>query len=262
LLIFSTRGFNADNLLEENMKHRFALPAALIVALGIAHSATGQQATNSPVENTPQVTVSTLHIHEEPQTTPPSTQPPLTRNKQQNLKGEANPTDPNLEILTDTYEWGGRTKAKTLTLQTLLRIPADGVYGHQTRAAHLSALRFLGLDATNLPSPSSSTKRSFPESSRCPDIEPLAASIGWPQQEIRTLSYVAYRESRCQPTAYNGKDRDRSYGLVQINTKGSLWEHRRDLCSLNEKDDLFVPAINLSCAYKLWSRSGWAPWNM
>jgi hypothetical protein len=240
------------------MKHRFALPVALILTIGAAQNINGPSTPPTHAEAPPTTAnpSTTTTLPPQPTAPPTHTKPPKTKTT------TTTPPNPHLQTLTATYAWGSKNKDQTKSLQALLNIPTDGVYERQTRAAHHQALQFLGLDTSRLPHPPSGQTRRFPDSSRCPQIEAIALSVGWPEQEIRTLSYVAYRESRCDPNAYNGRNRDRSYGLVQINTKGSLWDHRRDLCGLNQKEDLFIPAVNLSCAYELWARSGWAPWNM
>lgn len=95
---------------------------------------------------------------------------------------------------------------------------------------------------------------------QCPDAVNTAAAVGWPADELAALDAVVWRESRCQPDAYNGRNRDRSYGLMQINTKGDLWPDRRDLCGLGVPPDLWDPATNLTCGLHLFRRSGWGPW--
>lgn len=259
------------------MKHRLALPIAVVLGIAVFADSNAKPANNSfalPVqmvesqqqeastEPSSSTTTTTNAIEPSPTPTVSATTENPVSDQSKNAKVSFTPSLPReVEILTGTYEWGSATRIDTEQLQNLLGISVDGHYGRKTLEAHAAALQFLGLPTNELPSPPKPGRR-FPEASRCHEIESLASEVGWPADEIRTVSYVAYRESRCIPTAYNGKGRDRSYGLVQINTKGSLWEHRRDLCGLNEREDLFVPAVNLSCAHKLWLRSGWAPWNL
>lgn len=95
---------------------------------------------------------------------------------------------------------------------------------------------------------------------QCPDVVNMAARLGWPDVELVTLDRVVWRESRCQSDAVNTEGRDRSYGLMQINTKGGLWPDRRDLCGLTVPTDLWDPATNLTCGLHLFRRSGWGPW--
>jgi hypothetical protein len=252
------------------MKHRFALPIAMAVTMGagstFASSAPQALPVPPPIATPTETIPHQVLFHQErtPITAPPPPQPPT---KKKPAAPQPLPATFDLEaatdqILTTDYQWGKATANKTALLQDHLQIIVDGRYGPQTRAAHITALNARGLSTHNVPLPPQNHTRRFPDTSRCESVETLAASIGWPDSEIRTLSYVAYRESRCIPTAYNGTGRDRSYGLVQINLKGSLWKHRSDLCGLTAHEDLFHPETNLRCAHKLWELSGWAPWNM
>lgn len=102
----------------------------------------------------------------------------------------------------------------------------------------------------------------MPGVEHCAALMPVAVAAGWPTAELKKLSRVIWRESRCDPAAYNGTGPDDSYGLVQINLKGYLWRGRAVLCGLTERADLFDPATNLRCALVLWQRSGWSPWRM
>jgi peptidoglycan hydrolase-like protein with peptidoglycan-binding domain len=71
---------------------------------------------------------------------------------------------------------------------------------------------------------------------------------------------VMNRESGCLPLAYNGKNRDRSYGLLQINTKGALWGEIKRRCGLTNKNQLFDPETNIMCGSKLYAAYGKRPW--
>ena len=108
---------------------------------------------------------------------------------------------------------------------------------------------------------------------RCGEWYDTAMAVGWPDELWPTLSYVMYRESRCNPDSYNGTDPNSgSRGLVQINgfwcrpwahsEKG--WLQERDL--LTTCDDLYNPGVNLGSAWAMWRYSqehngcGWRPW--
>lgn len=88
---------------------------------------------------------------------------------------------------------------------------------------------------------------------RCGEWHDLAISVGWAEEEWDTLSRVMFRESRCQPDAWNGHDA----GLTQINQIHTQWlaemgwEHPKDM---------FDPEYNLRFALRLWQTSGWKPW--
>lgn len=96
----------------------------------------------------------------------------------------------------------------------------------------------------------------------CSEWTPLAAQVGWPQERLGWLSGIMRRESGCQPTAHNGRGADDSYGLLQINTKGALWGELQWRCGLTSKDQLFDPATNLACGYKLYLAYGTRPWRV
>jgi len=87
----------------------------------------------------------------------------------------------------------------------------------------------------------------------------LALSVGWPEAEWQWLSCVVFRESRGMPDAYNGRDRDRSYGLVQLNTKGALWGWFVAL-GLTDRAQLFDPTTNLYAARAMFLQFGRQPW--
>lgn len=95
---------------------------------------------------------------------------------------------------------------------------------------------------------------------RCARYETLARKAGWPAHAISKVSYITWREARCNPSAYNGRNRDRSYGLMQINTKGALWSEVARRCHLTSRDQLFTPSVNLACGYRLYVAYGWRPW--
>lgn len=103
----------------------------------------------------------------------------------------------------------------------------------------------------------------------CATFFALAMDAGWTWNDWPTLSRIMWRESRCLPDAYNGRGRDRSYGLVQLNTRGGLWDQPigwgapalRELCGLTTREDLFEPFTNLACARKLYEIRGWKPWS-
>jgi hypothetical protein len=108
----------------------------------------------------------------------------------------------------------------------------------------------------------------------CPEWHQTALQVGWAPEDLPKLSYVLWRESRCDPTAHNTKDPtpDGSRGLSQINgywcrvnqfnPEGFLQAHGvLDTCA-----DLHDPVTNLTAALTIWrygrnlGRSGWGPW--
>lgn len=97
---------------------------------------------------------------------------------------------------------------------------------------------------------------------RCVQYETLLAQHA--RWNVARMSRIMFRESRCNPQAYNGKHRDRSYGLLQINTKSTprlnLWGELQWRCGLTAREQLFDPATNVACAAALYRAYGMRPW--
>jgi len=86
-----------------------------------------------------------------------------------------------------------------------------------------------------------------------------AITAGWPADQAPMLARVMFRESRCDPTAFNAKDSNGgSRGLLQINGTHKLWLMQTGY--INNLDDLFNPDINLRAALHLWNMVGWSAW--
>ena len=52
----------------------------------------------------------------------------------------------------------------------------------------------------------------------CQTVFDMARHVGWPEHELTQLIAIAYRESRCNPTAFNATDPNGgSNGVMQIN---------------------------------------------
>lgn len=92
---------------------------------------------------------------------------------------------------------------------------------------------------------------------RCPTFTPLLKTYRLP---VSFFDYVMWRESRCQPRALNIGRRDRSYGLTQINTKGTLWPEVQRRCKVTYREQLFNPRTNIACAAALYKAYGRRPW--
>ena len=100
--------------------------------------------------------------------------------------------------------------------------------------------------------------------SRCPQHREAALRAGWSESQWSRLDLIMWRESRCQPTAYNGRGRDDSYGLLQLNMRA----HRSWVGPLVNWDytRLYEPETNLRIARQLFDRArrmfgcGWQPW--
>ncbi len=93
----------------------------------------------------------------------------------------------------------------------------------------------------------------------------VAIAAGWSEQDWPRISCIMEHptnknvaESRGDPNAYNGKRRDRSYGLMQLNTRGSLWAWFKPYVSSREQ--LFDPYTNLFVARMMSEYTGAARW--
>lgn len=81
------------------------------------------------------------------------------------------------------------------------------------------------------------------------------------QSDLQAAVAIALAESGGIPTKYNGKGRDQSYGLWQINMKPSEVGDRKSLLGISNNNELFDPAVNARAMYII-SKSGknWGPW--
>lgn len=95
---------------------------------------------------------------------------------------------------------------------------------------------------------------------KCPTYEQVFAEYGL--EPVQTFSYIAWRESRCQPDALNTTlNRDGSFdtGLLQIN---STWKTvTRNVCG-GGLDLLFDLDCNLRVAKYLLDNGGLAHWGI
>lgn len=116
---------------------------------------------------------------------------------------------------------------------------------------------------TTLPMPvvPEKTKDRIPQDNteRCPDWEPQFIKHGLPP---KLFSYIAWRESRCNPKAHNttlNKDGSQDLGLLQIN---STWKTvTKNICGASI-DELFDPTCNLKVAKYLYDNGGPGHWSM
>jgi hypothetical protein len=162
-------------------------------------------------------------------------------------------------ILTRKYGFGERGDRVRVLQRALGGVIVDGVYGNQTRNAHIRKLKALGLPRNNVPSnkPVPRYNISYSNEKRCPQYEQLFAQHGLKPVEV--FSYIAWRESRCNPkstnaTWKNGKivktlNRDGSYdsGLLQIN---SSWASATAQACGTERGNL-RPLLTLECNLKV-----------
>ena len=86
-----------------------------------------------------------------------------------------------------------------------------------------------------------------------------AITAGWPADQAPMLARVMFRESRCNPLAYNAKDSNGgSRGLMQMNGTHVQW--LTELGYITTLDDLFKPEINLAASAHLYRMVGWQAW--
>jgi hypothetical protein len=123
------------------------------------------------------------------------------------------------------------------------------------------------------PATTTTTTTTIPEiDAPCPEWHPTAIAAGWDIDQLHRLGYIIWRESRCDPNAFNGDDPNSgSRGLTQINGFWCLpskshpdgWLQDQEV--LAHCDELYDPMINLIAAYNVWRYAedrgcGWSPW--
>ena len=93
-------------------------------------------------------------------------------------------------------------------------------------------------------------------------IEALATSVGFPASVAPTVARIAMGESSGITNNYNGKGKDDSYGLMQINMYGNLGPARMKQFGLSSKADLNDPTTNMKAALQIWKEAGqsFEPW--
>ena len=104
----------------------------------------------------------------------------------------------------------------------------------------------------------------------CQTVFDMARHVGWPEHELTQLVAVAYRESRCNPDAFNPTDPNGgSAGVMQINyfwCKPSSYYANGYLQAyglLRTCDDLFNLEDNLCSALAIYRYSnGWRAWSL
>lgn len=133
-------------------------------------------------------------------------------------------------ILTAKYSYNERSSRVRRLQRAVGASIVDGHYGPKTRAKHIAKLRSMGLSTVNVPSnkPVPRYNISYNPTRRCPNFEPMFEQYGL--HPIDVFSYIAWRESRCNPESINaiwkkGKivwtlNKDGTYdsGLLQINS--------------------------------------------
>ncbi len=94
---------------------------------------------------------------------------------------------------------------------------------------------------------------------KCTQYVNLARKVGWPKSERANLARIMWRESRCDPKAFNKNDPwGGSYSLLQVNGSNVGWATRMGY--IKTRNDLFNPRKNLKVGLELWRLYGWKPW--
>lgn len=196
----------------------------------------------------------------------------LKRFEERRDQGENAKLQASLLVLRGVYTYDEVSK-KVEALQNVLgNVRVDGHYGAITRKRHLQALRAAGLPTDNVPAISyrSGVLNEYNISDnleeRCPMWEDKFREHGL--EPVEVFSYIAYRESRCNPKAVNArwdangnvvwtlnKDGSIDRGLVQIN---STWKTvTAQVCNSpkGHMDVLFDVDCNLKVAKYLMDNS-------
>jgi hypothetical protein len=92
------------------------------------------------------------------------------------------------------------------------------------------------------------------------ELQTLASSAGFTGSDVNIAAAVALAESGGNSRSYNPVGKDDSYGLWQINMKGSLGPDRRKKFGITSNAALFEPAVNARAAKMIHDSSGWGAW--
>ena len=127
-----------------------------------------------------------------------------------------------------------------------------------------------GLEPASPTPPTTVVTTPITQPDACQTVFDMASHVGWPEHELTQLVAVAYRESRCQPDAFNPTDPNGgSAGVMQINyfwCKPSSYYANGYLQAyglLRTCDDLFDLENNLRSALAIYRYSnGWRAWSL
>jgi hypothetical protein len=167
----------------------------------------------------------------------------------------------NKQVLLDNYSFGEKSERVKSLQQAIGTVRIDGTYGPITRREHIEKLQSLNLPVSNVPTPPMSAVYNIPadQSKRCPMWEPLFKQVGL--EPVEVFSYIAWRESGCNPAAQNARwdangnmtyalNKDKSYdtGLLQIN---SSWRSRvADVCGEDAVENRMSGLKDVNCNVK------------
>ena len=127
-----------------------------------------------------------------------------------------------------------------------------------------------GLEPASPTPPTTVVTTPITQPDACQTVFDMARHVGWPEHELTQLVAVAYRESRCNPDAFNATDPNGgSAGVMQINyfwCKPSSYYANGYLQAyglLRICDDLFDLENNLRSALAIYRYSnGWRAWSL
>ena len=127
-----------------------------------------------------------------------------------------------------------------------------------------------GLEPASPTPPTTVVTTPITQPDACQTVFDMARHVGWPEHELTQLVAVAYRESRCNPDAFNPTDPNGgSAGVMQINyfwCKPSSYYANGYLQAyglIRTCDDLFDLEDNLRSALAIFRYSnGWRAWSL
>jgi hypothetical protein len=127
-----------------------------------------------------------------------------------------------------------------------------------------------GLEPASPTPPTTVVTTPITQPDACQTVFDMARHVGWPEHALTQLVAIAYRESRCNPDAFNPTDPNGgSAGVMQINyfwCKPSSYYANGYLQAyglLRTCDDLFDLEDNLRSALAIYRYSnGWRAWSL
>ena len=127
-----------------------------------------------------------------------------------------------------------------------------------------------GLEPASPTPPTTVVTTPITQPDACQTVFDMARHVGWPEHALTQLVAIAYRESRCNPDAFNATDPNGgSAGVMQINyiwCKPSSYYANGYLQAyglLRTCDDLFDLEDNLRSALAIYRYSnGWRAWSL
>ena len=127
-----------------------------------------------------------------------------------------------------------------------------------------------GLEPASPTPPTTVVTTPITQPDACQTVFDMARHVGWPEHALTQLVAIAYRESRCNPDAFNPTDPNGgSAGVMQINyfwCKPSSYYANGYLQAyglLRTCDDLFNLEDNLRSALAIYRYSnGWRAWSL